>query len=175
MTTEELRTYIRDIPDFPKPGIIFKDITPLLAHAGALRAAVDAICAPYQGKVDAVLGIESRGFVFGALVAYHLGTGLVIARKPGKLPFHTIAESYELEYGTGTLEIHADGIARGKRVLIVDDLLATGGTAAAAAKLAARLDAHVVGCAFLIELAFLNGRARLAPVECFSVIRYDGG
>ncbi len=175
MTTDQLRQYVRDIPNFPKPGIVFKDITPLLADARALRAAVDAISAPYVGRVDAVLGIESRGFVFGAPVAYCLDAGLIIARKAGKLPFRTISETYELEYGTSALEIHTDGITQGKRVLIVDDLLATGGTAAAAARLVERLGAGVLGCAFLVELGFLKGRDRLAPIECFSAIRYDDG
>jgi adenine phosphoribosyltransferase len=173
VTADELRQYVRDIPDFPKPGIVFKDITPLLADARALRAAVDIISAPYAGRVDAVVGIESRGFVFGAPVAYCLGAGLIIARKAGKLPFRTISETYELEYGNGALEIHIDGVASGRRVLIVDDLLATGGTAAAAVRLVERLGVRVIGCAFLVELGFLKGRERLAPVECFSAIRYD--
>jgi adenine phosphoribosyltransferase len=173
VTNDELRRYVRDIPDFPRPGIVFKDITPLLADARALRAAITAICEPYEGQVDAVVGIESRGFVFGAPVAYRLGAGLVIARKPGKLPFRTITESYDLEYGTAALEIHTDGIAPGKRILVVDDLLATGGTAKAAVRLTERLGGKVLGCAFLIELGFLKGRSRLAPIECFAVIRYD--
>jgi len=173
VTADELRKYIRDIPDFPRPGIVFKDITPLLANARALASAVDGIAEPFLGQVNAVLGIESRGFVFGAPVAYRLGTGLVIARKSGKLPFRTIRESYELEYDTATLEIHEDGLSKGTKVLVVDDLLATGGTAKAAVRLVERLGAEVVSCAFLIELSFLRGRERLAPTPCFSLISYS--
>jgi adenine phosphoribosyltransferase len=174
MTEVELRTYIRDIPDFPKPGIVFKDITPLLAAGAALQAVVDQIADRYQGTVDTVLGIESRGFIIGAAVAYRLGIGLALVRKPGKLPHKTYAAKYELEYGTDTLEIHHDAFGNKSRVLIVDDLLATGGTASAAIELVRRLDGEVKACVFVIELAFLNGRKRLDVPEVFSLIRYDG-
>ena len=134
---------------------------------------IDLLAEPYLGKVDAVLGIESRGFIVGAPVAYRLGVGLAIARKPGKLPFHTIGESYDLEYGSAGLQLHEDALVRGARVLIVDDLLATGGTAEATVRLAQKLNATIVSCAFVIELAALHGRERIAPVQCFSLIRYD--
>ena len=173
MTSAGLRSLIRDIPDFPKPGIVFRDITPLLSDARALAAVVDQLAEPFLGKVDLVLGIESRGFIVGAPVAYRLGVGLTIARKPGKLPFHTIGETYDLEYGNAGLEVHEDSLVRGARVLIVDDLLATGGTAEATVRLAQKLQAAVVTCAFVIELGALAGRQRLAPVPCTSLIRYD--
>jgi adenine phosphoribosyltransferase len=173
MNIEELKEYIRDIPDFPKPGIIFKDITPLLADARALATTVDNIAEPFLGTVDLVLGIESRGFIVGAAVAYRLGVGLVLARKPGKLPYHRVAQEYQLEYGVDSLEIHQDAIAAHRRVLIVDDLLATGGTASAAIGLVNTLNGQVAGCAFIIELGFLNGRARLGETKCLSLIRYD--
>jgi len=173
ITEEELKKFIRDIPDFPKPGILFRDITPLIADARALAAMIDLMATPFLGKVDTVLGIESRGFIIGAPVAYRLGVGLTIARKPGKLPYEKIAESYDLEYGSAALEIHSDGLKQGTRTLIVDDLLATGGTAQAAVRLATQLGANVVACAFVIELAALSGRERIAPVNCFSLIRYD--
>ncbi len=173
MKTDQLREFIRDIPDFPKPGIVFKDITPLLADAGALAATVDHIAAPFLGAVDLVLGIESRGFIVGAAVAYRLGVGMVIARKPGKLPYLRVKQQYQLEYGVDSLEIHQDAIAADSRVLIVDDLLATGGTAEAAIGLVNALNGNVVGCAFIIELGFLGGRARLGEAKCLSLIRYD--
>jgi adenine phosphoribosyltransferase len=173
MELNELRTLVRDVPDFPKPGILFRDITPLIGHARAFAALVDMMAEPFLGKVDTVLGIESRGFIIGAPVAYRLGVGLTIARKPGKLPFHTIGETYDLEYGSAGLEIHEDGMVRGARVLIVDDLLATGGTAAATINLAQKLQASIVSCAFVIELAALGGRKRIEPVQCFSLIQYD--
>ena len=174
MTEAELKTYVRDIPDFPKPGIVFKDITPLLADGPALQSVVDAIADRYQGAVDTVLGIESRGFIIGSAVAYRLGLGFALVRKPGKLPHQTYAATYALEYGTDTLEIHRDAFGNKSRVLIVDDLLATGGTAAAAMDLVRRLDAEVAACAFIIELTFLNGRGRLDGADVFSLIRYDG-
>lgn len=174
MTETELRTYVRDIRDFPKPGIVFKDITPLLAAGAALQAVVDRIADRYRGSIDMVLGIESRGFIIGAAVAYRLGLGLALVRKPGKLPHQTYAARYELEYGSDTLEIHRDAFGNKSRVLIVDDLLATGGTAAAAIELVRRLDGEVAGCAFIIELGFLNGRKRLEAPDVFSLIRYDG-
>src|ERR1700722_8616847 len=163
MTNDELKALIRDIPDFPQPGILFRDITPVIADAQALADVVDRIAEPWLGKIDMIVGIESRGFIIGAPVAYRLGVGLTIARKPGKLPFRTITESYELEYGSAALQIHEDGMMGKRRVLIVDDLLATGGTAMATVRLVQKLGSEVVGCAFVIELKFLNGRARLAP------------
>jgi adenine phosphoribosyltransferase len=172
MTLDELKTYIRDIRDFPKPGIVFKDITPLLASGTALQEVVDRIADRYRGKTDMILGIESRGFIIGAAVAYRLGLGLALVRKPGKLPHERYAARYELEYGTDTLEIHRDAFGDGSRVLIVDDLLATGGTASAAIELVRRLDGNVVGCAFIIELTFLKGRARLDAPDIFSLIPY---
>jgi adenine phosphoribosyltransferase len=172
--SDGLRQYIRDIPDFPKPGIVFKDITPLLAHGPALAWAVDHFAERYRGAVDIVLGIESRGvIVFGAALAYALGVGIAIVRKPGKLPSQTFSVDYGLEYGSDTLEIHRDAFGQSTRVLIVDDLLATGGTASAAVQLAQRLQGEIVDCAFIIELAFLRGRERLAPVPVYSILRYD--
>lgn len=174
MTDAELKTYVRDIPDFPKPGIVFKDITPLLASGGAFQEVVDRIADRYRDSIDMVLGIESRGFIIGAAVAYRLGLGLALVRKPGKLPHQTYAARYELEYGTDTLEIHRDAFGNKSRVLIVDDLLATGGTASAAIELVRRLDGEVAACAFIIELAFLKGRTRLEAPEVFSLITYAG-
>src|SRR6516164_2834515 len=150
MTAEEIKKMIRDIPDFPQPGILFRDITPLISDAHGLAAVVDQVAEPWLGKVDQVLGIESRGFIVGAPVAYRLGVGFTIARKPGKLPYDTIDESYELEYGSASLQMHRDGITAGSRVLIVDDLLATGGTAAASIKLAEKMGGRVMGCSFII-------------------------
>jgi adenine phosphoribosyltransferase len=168
----DLKRFIRDIPDFPKPGIVFKDITPLLADAEAFRVMIDALVAPYRGRIDAVLGIESRGFIIGAAAALALGTGIAIVRKPGKLPYRTHQASYQLEYGSDTLEIHHDAIGAGHRVLLIDDLLATGGTASAAIQLVERCGGRVAACAFVIELGFLDGRARRAPHEVHSLIRY---
>lgn len=173
MTTEEIKKLIRDIPDFPKAGILFRDITPLIGDARGLAAVVDQIAEPWLGKVDMVLGIESRGFIIGAPVAYRLGVGLTIARKPGKLPFRTVDESYDLEYGSTALHIHEDGMMGKRRILIVDDLLATGGTALAAIRLVQRLGSEVVGCAFVIELKALGGRQRLAPINCSTLIDYE--
>jgi adenine phosphoribosyltransferase len=173
MTGEELKKYIRDIPDFPKPGIMFRDITPLIGDPRGFAAVVDLMAEAYLGQVDSVLGIESRGFLIGAPVAYRLGVGLTIARKPGKLPFHTVDESYELEYGSASLQMHQDGIAPQARVLIVDDLLATGGTAEAAVRLVRRVGGQVIGCAFIVELNGLRGRDRLAPLNCSALIQYD--
>jgi len=171
-STVDLKRYIRDIPDFPKPGIVFKDITPLLADATAFRAAIDALVAPYHDRVDVVLGIESRGFIVGAAAAYALGTGIAVVRKPGKLPYLTHRASYELEYGTDALEIHHDALGHGHRVLLVDDLLATGGTARAAIELVHQCGGQVVACAFLIELGFLAGRARVEGHEVHALIAY---
>ncbi|HXZ87123.1 MAG TPA: adenine phosphoribosyltransferase [Candidatus Binataceae bacterium] len=173
MTVEEVKKLIRDIPDFPKPGILFRDITPLIGDAHGLAAIVDQIAEPWLGKIDQVLGIESRGFIIGAPVAYRLGVGLTIARKPGKLPFRTVDESYELEYGSAALEMHEDSLAGRTRILVVDDLLATGGTALAAIRLVHKLGGEVVGCSFVIELGSLGGRARLAPVDCRALVTYD--
>jgi len=169
----ELRRHIRDIPDFPKRGIVFRDITPLLADGPAFRAMVDRFVERYRGRADMVLGIESRGFLIGAAVAYGLGTGIALVRKPGKLPSQTYAARYELEYGSDTLEIHHDAIGAGHRVLIVDDLLATGGTASAAVELVKRCGGEVIACAFVIELAFLGGRRRLEGIEVFSLVDYE--
>lgn len=168
-----LERWIRDVPDFPKPGIVFKDITPLLLDHEAFRYAVEVVAEPFRGKVDVVVGIESRGFLFGAPVAYALGVGLAVVRKPGKLPSATIEAKYELEYGTDSLHIHQDGLPKGARAVIVDDLLATGGTAGASIDLVQRLGGEVVACAFLIELAFLSGRGRLAPTAVHSILRYE--
>lgn len=155
------QSLIRDIPDFPKPGVLFKDITPLLADADGYAAAVDALAAPWRGvALDAVLGIESRGFILGAALARALGTGFVPVRKPGKLPARTLAQEYELEYGSDRLEIHADAVAPGARVLLVDDVLATGGTLCAALALARQQGANVVGASVLLEIAALRGRAQ---------------
>ena len=170
---KDIKEFIRDIPDFPKAGILFKDITPLLADGEAFRSVVDRIAEPYRGCVDMVLGIESRGFIIGAAVAYALQAGLAVVRKPGKLPSQTFAAQYALEYGTDTLEIHRDAFGHPCRVLIVDDLLATGGTASAAIALVERLGGEVTACAFVIELAFLGGRARLRPHPILSLIRYE--
>lgn len=170
----DLKSLIRDVPDFPKKGIVFKDITTLTKDPAGLRAAVDAIADRYStSKIDAVVGIESRGFVFGAAVAYKLGVGFVPARKPGKLPAETVSAEYELEYGTDAIEIHRDAIERGQRILIVDDLLATGGTAAAAVELVEKLGGQIVATAFLVDLTFLNGRAKLGGHEVFSLIEYE--
>ncbi len=169
-----IRSAIRDIPDFPKPGIVFKDITPLLSNGPLFGKTIDLIAARYRGqKIDTVLGIESRGFIVGAALAYKLGAGFSVVRKPGKLPYETHSASYQLEYGKDTLEIHIDGIAPNARVVIADDLIATGGTAAATAELVSKLGGTVVECAFVIELSFLNGRKRLQPYSVYSVLQYD--
>ncbi len=172
MTLDELKTYIRDIPDFPKPGIVFKDITPLLAAGPALAEVIDRIADRYRGRTDMILGIESRGFIVGAAVAYRLGLGIALVRKPGKLPHERYTATYDLEYGSDTLEIHRDAFAHKSRVLVVDDLLATGGTASAAIQLVRQLGGDVVGCAFIIELAFLNGRKRLDAPDVFALLSY---
>ena len=170
---ELLKSKIRDIPDFPKPGIVFKDLTPVLQDAEAFRVTIEGIARHYEGKqIDQVLGIESRGFIFGAALALHLGRGLSIVRKLGKLPWDTIKESYDLEYGSDQLEIHRDGLSKGQRVLIVDDLLATGGTASATVALCKRLEAEVVGVAFVVELGFLEGRKKLEGTDVFSLLTY---
>lgn len=170
----KIRGAIRDITDFPKPGIVFKDITPLLSNGALFGKTIDLIAERYRSeKIDTVLGIESRGFIVGSALAYKLGAGFSVVRKPGKLPYDTHSASYELEYGKDTLEIHVDAVAANSRVVIADDLIATGGTAAATAELVSKLGATVVECAFVIELAFLNGREKLKPYRVFSVLQYD--
>lgn len=170
---ERLRERIRDVPDFPQQGIVFKDITPLLADPVSFSTAVDTIVVHFgRGNVDRVVGIEARGFILAAPVAYHFGAGFVPVRKAGKLPWSTRSESYELEYGTETLEIHEDALGPGERVLIVDDVLATGGTAAAAAELIESLGAKVVGIAVIIELEFLNGREKIEGYDLLSLLKY---
>lgn len=166
---------IRDIPDFPKPGIVFKDITPVLQDRDAFKATIQLFALEYLSQgIDRVIGVESRGFLFGAPVAFELGAGFGIVRKAGKLPWTTIARTYDLEYGTATLEAHIDTVEKGERVIVVDDLLATGGTAAATIELLQELGAEVVGAAFLVELSFLSGRQRLADlgVPTFAPIVY---
>ena len=171
----DLAAYIRDIPDFPTEGIVFKDITPLLADPAAFRTAVDTIAEPYTGVgVTKVMGAEARGFIFGGALAYTLGAGFIPARKPGKLPWNTSRAEYDLEYGTDALEVHADALGEDDVVLIVDDVLATGGTAAAKAQLAMSTGAKVAGFAFLIELDFLHGREKLPPeAKIVSLVRVD--
>jgi len=168
----DLQRLIRDIPDFPKAGILFRDITPLLLDAAAFRETVERISAPFLNQIDVVVGIESRGFIVGAAVAYHLGTGLALVRKPGKLPAATFEARYDLEYGSDGLQIHQDAFRHGSRVLVVDDLLATGGTAAATVELVRKTGGDVVACAFVIELAALGGRKKLAPLEVHALVTY---
>jgi adenine phosphoribosyltransferase len=169
-----LKEHIRDIPDFPKPGITFKDITPLLSDVDAFRATIDGLADGFQAAgVDKVLGVEARGFIVAAPVAYRFGAGFVPVRKAGKLPWRIEREEYELEYGSDLLEIHQDAIAPGERALIVDDVLATGGTAAATVRLVERLGGVVVGLGFVIELGFLGGRGKLEGHEVVSLLRYD--
>ena len=173
MEAAALRALVRDIPDFPQPGVVFKDITPMLADPAALRAAVDALAEPFLAHgVERVVGIEARGFILAAPVAERLGAGFVPVRKLGKLPWRTEAITYALEYGTDTLEVHLDAVGVGQRVLIVDDVLATGGTATSTASLIERLGAEVVGLSFLIELSFLGGRERLAGRTATSVLSW---
>lgn len=174
MNAAQLRALIRDVPGFPSLGVVFKDITPVLADQAALRAAVDLITAPFHhADVTVVAGIEARGFVIAPPVALALGTGFVPLRKRGKLPYHTRAEEYHLEYGTDTLEIHQDAVGPGDRVLLVDDVIATGGTAGAAVRLIEGLGAEVIGVAVLIELAFLNGSDALDEVGLHAVLTYE--
>jgi len=169
----DLRAFIRDVPDFPKPGILFRDVTPLLGDARALAAAVHGLVEPFRARgVQKVMGIESRGFVFGAPVALALGAGLTLVRKAGKLPWRTRRTTYDLEYGTDTVEMHTDAVKPGQRVLLIDDLIATGGTAAAAIKLARDAGAEVVAAAFLIELRGLGGRAQLGLDRVHVVLDY---
>lgn len=169
----DLKQYIRSIQDFPKPGIMFRDITPLLSHPEAFRESIRRIVERFRdSRINVIAAAEARGFIFAAPVALALNAAFVPVRKPGKLPFDTSAFHYELEYGKDTLEMHTDAVKPGDRVLLVDDLLATGGTINACAQLVERSGAEVVGCAFAIELSFLGGRARMAPRECFSVLEY---
>ena len=171
---EHLKELIRHVPNFPKKGILFYDITTLLRDPVGLREALDGMTAPFREEaIDLVVGIESRGFILGAAIAEKLGAGFVPIRKPGKLPSGTIAQSYELEYGSDTLEIHQDAVQEGQRVLIVDDLLATGGTACAANDLVRKAGANVIGMAFLVELEFLKGRERLGETPLFVALRYQ--
>jgi adenine phosphoribosyltransferase len=175
VSVPDFRALIRDIPDFPKPGIVFKDITPLLLDPRAVDGAVNAIAAwAAPREVDYVVAAEARGFILGAAIARELGVGFVPARKPGKLPAEVVTAEYILEYGIDALEMHADAVAHGARVLIHDDLLATGGTARALAELIERLGGTVAGCAFLVELAFLDGRRRLEGFDVHALVSYDG-
>ena len=169
----DLAKFLRDVPDYPKPGILFKDITPLLSSPEALQASIDQLAALDFGKVDVVAAVESRGFLFGVPLALRLGVGFVPIRKPGKLPWKTSRIEYVLEYGTDAVEIHQDAVHPGQRVLMVDDLLATGGTMNAACQLVESCQATVAGCAFVVELAFLAGKARLAPHPVSSLITLD--
>jgi adenine phosphoribosyltransferase len=172
--SSDLRDYIRNIPDFPKPGIMFKDITPLLASPLAFRSAIEQLEGQFRGHgIDVIAAAEARGFIFGAPLAMRMGAGFVPIRKPGKLPYATIAQEYQLEYGNDRLEVHTDALSVGHRVLLLDDVLATGGTMRACRDLVQSTGAELVACAFVIELSFLGGRDRLAPAEVFSLITYS--
>ena len=174
MNCEPLKKLIREVPDFPKKGILFYDITTLLKDKLGFAMLIDALAEYYLDKeVDLVLGMEARGFIFGPALAYRLNAGFVPVRKPGKLPAATSQVSYDLEYGSNTLEVHKDAIEKGQRVIIVDDLLATGGTAEATAKLATQLGAEIAGLGFVVELDFLNGKDKLKPYDVFSLLHYD--
>ncbi len=169
-----LKELIRAVPDYPKPGILFYDLTTLLQNPGGFHSLVDNLCEHYAGnEVDAVVGIEARGFILAPALAFRLNAGFIPVRKPKKLPWKTVAVTYQLEYGTDTLEIHQDAIKPGQRVLISDDLLATGGTAAATAELVRKLGGEVVGASFAVELTFLNGRTKLPGIDVFTMIQYD--
>jgi len=171
---DNLKSLIREVPDFPKAGILFYDITTLLKDAAGFHGVIDGLSAHYRDtKVDVVLGIEARGFIFAPALAYALNAGFVPVRKPKKLPAETVKVTYDLEYGTDTLEMHKDAVGKGHRVLIVDDLLATGGTAAAAARIVREAGGEVVGMGFVIELTFLNGRGKLAGTDVYSLLQYD--
>jgi adenine phosphoribosyltransferase len=170
---EAIRSKIRDIPDFPKKGIVFKDITPVLADRVLFRQVIDALAARWGGeRIQKVVGIESRGFIFAAPLAYAIGAGFAMVRKPGKLPYQTIREIYALEYGEDALELHIDAVGPGERVLVADDLLATGGTAEAVGRLVTRQGAELVGYTFVVELGFLNGARRLGPEKAHALVRY---
>ena len=174
MTENELKAVIRNVPDFPIPGIMFRDITTLVADPDAFKYVVDHLYDRYKDKnIDMIIAIESRGFIFGGALSYLLGCGFVMARKPGKLPYDTISEDYQLEYGTATLEIHNDAISKGQRVLVLDDLLATGGTLEATNKLVEQLGGEVVECAVVVELDFLKGRDKLNGTDIYSMVHYD--
>lgn len=171
--TEEFESLIRNVPDFPQPGVQFKDITTLLRHGPAFQQAIEELVAPFRDKhIDIVVGIESRGFILAAPVAYQLGAGFVPIRKPGKLPAETVEVSYTLEYGSNTLQMHLDSFARGTRVLLIDDVLATGGTINAATQLIEQIGGEIVGVAFMVELEFLNGRQHLGSYPVVSLLRY---
>ncbi len=170
---DELKNIIRDVPDFPKKGIVFKDITTLLSDGRSFHRMIDLIAHRYVGRrIDKIIGVEARGFVLGSALAYKLGAGITLVRKPGKLPYRTRKVTYELEYGSDTLEIHEDAFTPGERVIIADDLLATGGTMAAVVQLVEGLQAEVVECAFMAELEFLHGRARLPEGKVFSLLKF---
>jgi adenine phosphoribosyltransferase len=170
---QELKDIIRDIPDFPKKGIIFKDITTLLADAKSFQKMIDLLAHRYVGeKIDKVLGVEARGFIIGAALAYKLGAGIVLVRKPGKLPSETFKKTYDLEYGTDTLEIHTDSIKKGEKILIADDLLATGGTMAAVVDMVTSMGGEIVDCCFMAELEFLQGRSKLPEGKVFSLLTF---
>ncbi len=170
---EELKQHIRDIPDFPKKGIVFKDITTLLADAKSFHRMVDLLAHRYIGeKIDQIVGIEARGFILGAALAYKLGTGITLVRKPGKLPYQTCSVTYELEYGHDSLEIHEDAFQQGDRVIIADDLLATGGTMAAVVDLVEKIGAEIHECAFMAELEFLDGRSKLPEGKVYSLLKF---
>jgi adenine phosphoribosyltransferase len=170
---DAIRGRIRDVPDFPKKGIVFKDITPVLSDAHLFRQVIDALAARWKGEgVRKVIGIESRGFIFAAPLAYAIGAGFTIVRKPGKLPWQTIREIYALEYGEDSLELHIDAVGPGERVVVVDDLLATGGTAEAVGRLVARQGGDLAGYSFVVELGFLNGARRLGPGKVHALVRY---
>jgi adenine phosphoribosyltransferase len=173
MDVEQIKALVRDVPDFPEPGIVFKDITPVLADENAFSTIIDLIVVQFgRGNVDKVVGIEARGFILAAPVAYHFGAGVVPVRKKGKLPWKTVETTFTLEYGEATLQLHEDAVQPGERVLIVDDVLATGGTAAAAASLVERIGGKVCGIACLIELEFLHGREKLPEYDLFTMIQY---
>jgi len=170
---QELKDIIRDIPDFPKKGILFKDITTLLADAVSFQKMIDLLSHRYiDKKIDKVVGVEARGFIIGAALAYKLGAGVVLVRKPGKLPAETFKKTYDLEYGTDTLEVHKDAIKQGERILIADDLLATGGTVSAVVDMVNEMGGEIVECCFMVELEFLNGRKRLPEEKVFSLLQF---
>ena len=171
----DLKAYVRDIPDFPQPGILFRDITPILSHPAAFKYVVDQLAERYRNQgIDCIVAIEARGFLFGAPMAHQLGVGLVPVRKEGKLPYQSLRAAYSLEYGTSVMEMHSDGIRPGQRVLVVDDLLATGGTLAATAKLVEQAGGKVAALAVVLELLGLEGRKLLAGYEVFSLVQYEG-
>lgn len=173
MTTDELKALVRDVPDFPSEGIVFKDLMPLIGNAGAFHATIEHLAAwARPRRPDVILGAEARGFIFGGALAYELGCGFVPARKPGKLPWEKVRATYELEYGSDSLEIHADALRPGARVVVLDDVLATGGTAHAKVELVERLGGEVVGALFVVELTFLDGRARLDGTDVHALIAY---